>query len=306
MPTLKQLGYLVAIADEGHFGRAAARVHVAQPTLSAQFAALERKLGSRLVERDRNGAVLTPVGREVAERARRVLREVQEIVDLSQTATTGIVGQLRLGVPPTLGPYLLPHIVPDLHARFPDLKLFVREGTPRRLQDELAAGELDLLLTPLPVTNPALFVRRLFKEDLLVVCAPDHSFASARSVSQADLNGENVLTLEWGYQLHSQVRALCDRCGATLLYEYSGTSLDTLRHMVGMGMGISFFPELYVMSEVRDGNEVTVRRLKGERLFREIGLVYRMNSSVANLYLAIADLIEEKIAGVIPASANRY
>ncbi len=301
MPTLKQLGYLIAIADEGHFGRAAERVHVAQPTLSAQFAALERKLGSRLVERDRNGAVLTPFGREVAERARRVLREVQEIVDMSQTATTGIVGQLKLGVPPTLGPYLLPHIVPDLHTRFSDLKLFVREGTPRRLQDELAAGELDLLLTPLPVTNPSLFVRRLFKEDLLVVCAPDHPFATAQSVSQADLKGEKVLTLEWGYQLHSQVRALCDSCGATLLYEYSGTSLDTLRHMVGMGMGVSFFPELYVLSEVRDENEVAARRLRGEGLFREIGLVYRKNSSVANLYLALADLIEEKIGGVIPA-----
>ena len=99
---------------------------------------------------------------------------------------------------------------------------------------------------------------------------------------------------------------MCDSCGATLLYEYSGTSLDTLRHMVGMGMGISFFPELYVMSEVRDENEVVVRRLKGDRLFREIGLVYRTNSSGWNLYLAIADLIEERIGGVIPASVGRH
>ena len=300
MPTLRQLSYLIAIADERHFGRAAERVHVAQPTLSLQFAALERKLGARLVERDRNGANLTPFGREIADRARRVLRDVQGIIDLSQSATAGIVGNLKLGVPPTLGPYLLPHIVPGLHKQFPDLKLFVREGTPRRLQDELALGELDLLLTPLPAGNPALFVQVLFVEKLLVVCAPDHPFAKKKTISMDDLEGQKVLTLESGHHLHSQVRDLCKTCGATLLYEYSGTSLDTLRHMVGMGVGISFFPELYVMSEVRREREVKVLKLRGTTLSREIGLAWRKSSSVENTYAEIARIIEEKIHHKIP------
>ena len=291
MPTLRQLSYLVAIADEGHFGRAANRANVAQPTLSAQFAALERKLGVRLVERGRNGVSATPLGREVVERSRKVLGDIRAIVDLCASEAQGFAGSLKLGVPPTLGPYLLPHVIPDLHKRFPQLKLYVREGKPRTIEDALASGEVDLILTPLPVQNRSLEVHALFDEPLLIVCAPDHPFAAQSRISQKHLKGQKVLTLESGHHLHDRVRSLCDTYSAELLYNYEGTSLDTLRHMVGMGVGISFFPELYILSEIRDGSELKIVQLNEALLSREIFMAWRSNSLVGTMAHEIIPMV---------------
>lgn len=292
MPTLRQLSYLVAIADERHFGRAANRVHVAQPTLSAQFAELERKLGGKLVERSRNGVHVTPLGRLIVERARKVLRDVQEISDLAASQTRRGAGNLKLGVPPTIGPYLLRHVIPDLHKRYPELKMYVQEGTPRGIQDELASGNLDLVLTPLPVQHKELEVHPLFKERLHIVCAPDHRFVSLDRVSLEDLRGEKVLTLQAGHHLHDQVRELCGQVGAELLYDYEATSLDTLRHMVGMGVGISFFPELYIRSEIRSDQDLRVLELTEAEIVREMCMVWRSNSFIRNLGLSLLPLIQ--------------
>ncbi len=296
MPTLKQLTYLVAIADEQHFGRAADRVNVAQPTLSAQFAELERKLGTRLVERGRSGVSVTPLGRELVERARTVLSHVQEIIDLAASEKHGFAGKLKLGVPPTLGPYLLPYVVPELHKRYPRLKLHVKEGTPRDIQNAVVAGDLDIVLTPLPVEHRALEVHSLFKEPLRVVCAPDHPLAKHDRISPKDLKGQKVLTLASGFHLHSQVRGLCDSYGAELLYDYEGTSLDTLRHMVGMGVGISFFPELYILSEIHSDKELKVLHLDTADLSREICMAWRSRSTIATQSLEMAALIQDAFA----------
>jgi len=292
MLTLRQLTYLVAIADERHFGRAANRVHVAQPTLSTQFAELERKLGTRLIERSRSGVTVTPLGRDIVDRARKVLADVQEIIDLAASEAQSFAGSLKLGVPPTLGPYLLPHVVPEMHARYPQLKLYVQEGTPRGIQDALAAGELDMVLTPMPIDNRVLQVQSLFREQLRIVCAPDHRFASYDRVTLNDLQGEKVLTLESGHHLHDQVRGLCDSYGAELLYDYEGTSLDTLRHMVGMGVGISFFPELYILSEIRSDRELKVLQLEEAELSREMCMAWRANSHVGTLGQEMRPLIQ--------------
>ncbi|MCB2102264.1 MAG: LysR family transcriptional regulator [Rhodobacterales bacterium] len=291
MPTLKQLSYLVAIADEGHFGRAAARARIAQPTLSAQLARLEDTLGGRLVDRARTTVALTPLGQEVAARARRALAEVQGIVDLAQASRGGLGGTLRLGVPPTLGPYLLPFVVPALHARYPRLKLHVREGKPHEIQDQLARGRFDLLLTPLPIVTPHLDVAPLFREPLMAAVVPDHPLARRGRIRRRDLRGESVLTLESGHYLHNQVRDLCLETGATILNDYDGTSLDTLRHMVGMGVGMAFFPALYVLSEIRDRSEIAVLDMEGGTLFREIGLAWRSGNALHGHYRALADLI---------------
>jgi len=296
MPTLRQLTYLVAIADERHFGRAANRVNVAQPTLSTQFAELEKKLGVRLVERSRSGVSITPLGREIVGRARKVLLDVQEIVDLAASDSSEFKGRLRLGVPPTLGPYLLPYVVPEMHARYPALKLYVKEGTPQRIQEALTSGDLDIILTPTPVENPALDAQPLFEEQLRIVCAPDHRFAKFDSVSLNDLKGEKILTLEPGHYLHDQVRGLCNSCGAELLYDFEGTSLDTLRHMVGMGVGISFFPELYILSEIRSDRELTVLELQHETLTRELCIAWRAKSQASVLGLQLQPLIQAAFA----------
>ncbi|CCQ72205.1 hydrogen peroxide-inducible genes activator [Magnetospira sp. QH-2] len=292
MPTLRQLSYLVAVADECHFGRAAQRVHVTQPTLSIQFAALESKLGVRLIERSRAGVYLTPLGRQVTEKARAVLADVQDIVDLTTASANEFAGNLRLGVPPTLGPYLLPHVIPEMHRRFPALKLYVREGTPRHIQEDLAAGDLDLVLTPAPVAHQGLDIRVLFEEAIFVVGAPDHELALADGITLADLKGHKVLTLESGHHLHTQVRELCAAYDAELLYEFEGTSLDTLRHMVGMNVGLSFFPELYIRSEMPTESEVKVLPLEDAALSREICMAWRSRSGLEPHYQAIADLVK--------------
>lgn len=290
MPSLRQLTYLTALADERHFRRAAERVNVTQPTLSIQLGALEKTLGVRLVDRDRSSVALTPIGREVTERARRILGEVRGIVALTAGARHGLAGTIRLGVPPTLGPYLLPHIVPELHRRFPDLKLHVREGMPRDLLARLAEGGFDLLLSPLPAVG-SVEVAPLFREPLLVAAAPDHPLAAKTRVARQELRGEKVLELEPGHHLHEHVRALCDAFGATPLRDYEGTSLDTLRQMVGMGVGIAFLPALYVRSEIADRGEVAILNLTDKTLHRSIGMVWHARSHGQAEFLRIADLI---------------
>ena len=294
-PTVRQLTYLVAVAEEQHFGNAAGRVHVTQPTLSAQFANLEEKLGVILVERRRTGAVLTPVGRQIAERARRLLRDVEDLVELAEASTRRLTGTIRFGVPSTLGPYLLHHIVPALHAEYPDLKLYVREALPNRLQDELSAGRLDLVLTPLPVLPDGIQVEQLFREPLLLATARDHRLAKKTMIERNDLRGETVLALEPGYHLYEQVRRICEEFGATLLRDYEGTSLDTLRQMVGMGVGVAFLPALYVRSEIGNRGEVAVLPLQTRKLSRDIALAWRSSSTHTVEFLEIAALFRSVV-----------
>ena len=293
MPTLRQLNYLIAIADQLHFSRAARQVNVSQPTLSAQLSSLEEKLGNRLVERTTGKVALTPLGRQVAERARKIVLEVQEIKEMAADARSGLTGTLKLGVPPTLGPYLLPHVIPNLHIAYPDLRLYVKEGTPKSLQDELASGKLDIMLSQYPVPHRNLEMAPLFQEQLLVGAPPDHRLLHQSPLNREHLKGEKVLTLESGHHLHAQVRGLCDELGATLMYNYEGTSLDTLRHMVGMGLGISFFPALYVHSEIRNRKEIAILSFEDLYLKREIGIAWRAGTSMAHHYSELARQISK-------------
>lgn len=291
MPTLKQLSYLVALSQELHFRRAAERMNVTQPTLSSQIQELEKRLNAPLVERGSSQVALTPLGREISERAGRILSDVQDITDLAASSQHGFHGKIRLGVPPTLGPYLLPHIVPDLHAKYPNLKLYVQEGKPKDLQLELQAGSLDLVISPLPISFSDLHVESLFREPLQIVSAPDHPLASKENLERSDLAGQQVLAIESGHHLHDQVQQLCDDFNATVLRDYEGTSLDTLRLMVGMGAGLAFLPALYVRSEIGDRGEIAVLNLKMPNLYRQIGLTWRKRSVHASLFSEIADLI---------------
>ncbi len=291
MPTLRQLTYLVALSQELHFRRAAERVNVTQPTLSVQIQELEKRLKAPLVERSSTRVMLTPLGREVTDRARRILSDVQDIVDLAASSQHGFEGTIKLGVPPTLGPYLLPHIVPDLHANYPDLKLYVQEGKPQDLQMDLQEGIYDLVISPLPINHSDLEVERLFREPLHVVAAPDHPLASKERIERSDLAGESVLAIEKGHHLHDQVVQLCEDLDAKLLRDYEGTSLDTLRLMVGMGVGLAFLPALYVRSEIGSRGEISVLNHKTPNLYRQIGLTWRKRSAHAPLFTEIADLI---------------
>jgi len=300
MPSIRQLEYLVAVSETRHFRRAAERVGVSQPTLSAQLQALEGSLGIQLVERSRARVIMTPVGNEIVSRARTVLRDIHGIIELAKHGQDLLSGAVRLGTIQSLGPYLLPHILPELHKRYPDLRVHVREAVPRALLGGLEDGSFDLLLFPLPVRAADLTDARLFREPLLTVAPRGHPMNEKDSIERSDLKGEIVLALEQGHRLHDQVRDLCDEYGASLSLDYEGTSLDTLRLMVGMGMGVSFLPALYVRSEVVQDRQVVARPMRMRPPTRTIGMVWRRHSGREEEFLALAALIRSILKSNVP------
>ncbi|MHA7875735.1 LysR substrate-binding domain-containing protein [Roseivivax sp.] len=293
-PSLRQLRYLLALSETGHFGRAAERMGIAQPSLSVQIANLEEALQLKLYERGRGPFRLTPEGREITLRAREVVAEMQGILDLSDSLRSGQSGTLRLGTTPTLGPYLLPHVVGALHEAYPELKLYIREAAPRDLEVELDHGRHDVILTQLPVSGESFVTERLFREPLALALPADHPLAAKEELGEADLSGLVILGLGPAYVLHGQISALCRELGAELRADYEGTSLDALRQMVAMGMGASFLPMLYVRSEVegRDSS-IAVRRFRRGRLDRSVGLVRRRASGKTAGIAHISDALRQ-------------
>jgi LysR family hydrogen peroxide-inducible transcriptional activator len=232
-------------------------------------------------------------------RARRILIEVQEICDLSIAARTqhGLLGTIRLGTSPTLGPYILPQIVKRLHREYPDLTLYVREGMPRDLHTDLLGGKHDMVLSPLPIISSDLTVVRLFLEPLYLVVANDHMLAKKSQIDVTDLAGLKVLAPASHYHLYDQVKVICDEVGAELLRDYEGTSLDTLRHMVGMGLGVSFLPSLYVQSEIRARGEVRAIRFKGRKITRPVGIAWRKSSGTVRGFSNIVQVMRAVAKG---------
>ncbi|MGD1954145.1 MAG: hydrogen peroxide-inducible genes activator [Sphingomonadales bacterium] len=298
--TLKQLRYLVAVDDLKHFRKAAEACHVSQPSLSVQIQNVEDVLGVQLVERGRSGVAFTPIGRDVVDRARRVLDEVQGLFDYASSSQRGMAGTIRLGAKPTLGPYLMPYVVRRLHRSYPELNLYIREAAPRELEQELRRGVHDVILAQLPVYGSSLVTYRLFREPLFVAVASDHPLAEAPEIAPEDLSGADVLSLNPQYHLHEQISHLCNDFDARLLRDYEGTSLDALRQMVGMGMGITFLPALYVHSEIRDGGDVVVRKLKNKPIFRSMGLVWRESAGNTAGFEQIAAVIKDVVKGRFP------
>lgn len=297
--TLRQLRYLVALEETGHFREAAEACGISQPSLSVQIKTLEESLSLTLVERGRGPVRLTVAGREVARRGRTMLEAGQGILDLSVTMQSGLGGTLRMGTSATLGPYLMPHVVGDLHRTHPDLRLYIREAAPRDLLRELQDGTHDLILTQLPVPGAALATARLFREPLTVALPTDHELAKLDVLEAPNLAGQTILSLSPAYALHDQIAALCAETGAHVSRDYEGTSLDALRQMVAMDMGLTFLPALYVRSEIEGrANDVLVRPFRGRRFTRSIGLVWRASTGAARAY--------ERLADAIRATARRF
>jgi len=294
--TLKQLRYLLALGEAQHYRRAAEMCGISQPSLSAQIQNIEDALGVHLVERSRSGVALTPVGREVATRARRIIDEVQSLTDFTSGAQRGLVGTIRLGAKPTLGPYLLPHVVARLHKDHPELNLYVRESAPRELEHELSRGVHDVILAQLPVAGAELVTERLFREPLYLALASDHPLASEEKLKPSQLKGLDILSLTPQFHLHDQITQLCNEFGARPLRDYEGTSLDAIRLMVGMGMGAAFLPALYAGSEITARSEVVVKKLSGKTITRSIGLVWRKSAGRAEAYKKIGDVMRNVIS----------
>jgi LysR family transcriptional regulator, hydrogen peroxide-inducible genes activator len=205
-----------------------------------------------------------------------------------------------VGVVQSLGSYLLPHLIPDLHDGFPDLRLYVREGLADTLIQRLEDGAIDFLFYPLPVARADLVTVPLFREPLLVVLPREHRLARAPEIRRTDLKGETILTLEPGHRLYEQVRALAEDYEAVLSHDFEGTSLDTLRQMVAMGLGITLLPALYVRSEVARENLVLARPMSGEQPAREIGMVWRRGSARDAEFRDLAQIVAGILTGRVP------
>ena len=291
MSTLRQFRYLVALADYRNFRRAAEAVHIAQPTLSQQIRALEALLGVTLVERGGSPAQLTPIGREIVARAHKILLDVKDVEDLARRSKVGLGGTIRFGITPTLGPYLMPGIVASLHRRYPDMRLYIREGIPDEQVRELARGELDMLLSPIPISGDNLHIEPLFREPLHIVSPPEHPVAQAALVRRQDLAGIGFLSMDRRHHAHRQVREICEDLRAEILEDYEGTSLDSLRQMCGSGLGFAILPELYLRSEVGGANMVARLKLSDWSASRSIAAIWREGVAYAESYRTIAEAI---------------
>ncbi|MCB1520026.1 MAG: LysR family transcriptional regulator [Hyphomicrobiaceae bacterium] len=300
MPNLRQLQYLVALSETLHFRRAAERTNTTQPTLSEQLKALEERLGVQLVERSRSHVAITPVGRQVVEIARRMLADAAEIQALANSGGTELTGVVRLGLPPTIGPYLLPSVIPALREQFPDLKLYVREELPGNLPRAIEDGSFDLIISLLPISSASLSAEPLFREPLALAVSAEHPLAAATEVRRADLAGEQILALGPGHQLHDAVASICEDFGADLRSDYEGTSLDTLREMVAMGMGVTFLPGLYVRAVASKDPNIRTIGLADRSLHRSVALIWRRSSPMQASYKILADLLRTEVRKHFP------
>lgn len=295
-PTLRQLRYFLAVAKHANFREAATRLGISQPTLSAQIAALEASLEASLFERSRAGTILTPTARSLLSDARDIVERFDSFTAHAKGHTWGVDGTHRFGVPPTLGPYFLPDIIGDLHRDYPRMRLYVRENPPRKLQEELLDGDHDLILTSHPLLSGDFQHVDLFHEPLVLAVSTDHPFAERASVKMRHLKGAQLLSLGERYHLSTQVQLLADKLGASLLRDYEGTSLDTLRQMVATGIGISFLPALYVRSEISGRQDVATVPVSDLVESRTITLAWRNSAPHAALYRDLANKIRSIIA----------
>lgn len=288
--TLRQLRYLVSLADTLHFGRAAAACHVSQPSLSAQIQQLEEVLGATLVERTKHRVLLTPAGDDAVVRARAVLAQVDDLSQAVRASGRPLSGALRLGVIPTSGPYLLPRVLPGLRAAYPDLKLYLREDMTDRLLDRLRAGDLDMALLALPVTEPGVDVLPVYTETFLVAMPRGHRLDNAATVDEGELKDETLLLLEDGHCFRDQALNVCAMTGAQGGDGFAATSLTTLVEMVAGGLGLTLLPALAAASLAGNG-QVGLRAFADPAPSRTMALVWRRGSPRAGDIKRLADVI---------------
>ncbi|TWG92997.1 LysR family hydrogen peroxide-inducible transcriptional activator [Luteimonas sp. J16] len=286
---LRDLRYLIAVAEHRHFGRAAAASFVSQPTLSTQLRKLEEELGVALVERAPRKVMLTPIGVEIVERARRVVAEVEQMKEAARRSQRPEAGTVRLGIFPTLGPYLLPHVVPGIRDRFPDLQLLLVEEKSDELLARLRDGRLDAAILALPVHDDQLQHEFLFEEPFVLAVPERHPLAGRESLGVGDLASENLLLLEDGHCLRRQTLDVCQLAGAHERSEFRATSLETLRQMVAANVGITLLPALAVQPPVAHPPGIRLLRFSDSQPSRQIALFWRRSSAMSGFLSRLAD-----------------
>ncbi|GIX15911.1 MAG: LysR family transcriptional regulator [Rhodothalassiaceae bacterium] len=304
-PTIKQLRYLVALAEHLHFGRAARACHVSQSTLSAGIQELEALLDADLVDRNRRRVSLTPLGEKVVAQARRVLEEVERLCAIAESQREPLSGPLRLGIIPTIAPFLLPPLMPALRQTFPKLQLYLKEALSAELCRALLAGELDVVLYALPYRCGGVEEEELFRDRFLAAFPPGTDPLPAR-IRTEDLDGHTLLLLEEGHCLRDHALAACSLPGVDPARSILGTSLLTLVQMVDNGLGVTLLPEMAVDGGILAGTGVRVVPLADPQAARVIGLIWRKGSPRREEFRRLAAFIRDwHAARARPAAAGR-
>jgi LysR family hydrogen peroxide-inducible transcriptional activator len=288
---LKDLRYLVAVADTRHFGRAAAKCFVSQPTLSAQLRKLEQSLGVQLIERRPRRVTLTEAGEEVTRRARLMLETADAIVTVSQSRRDPLSGQLRLALLPTIGPYLLPQVALKIRKALPRLELMLYEYRTEPMLEHLHNGDIDVGVLALPVQDEALMTRELYAEPFVLALPDRHRLSARAQVRTDDLNDETLLLLEDGHCLRDQALAICARTGVREKQDFRATSIETLRQMVAAGVGVTLLPALASRGAYGNARGISIKPFSRPVPTRRIGAVWRKSSARTAAIEAICDQI---------------
>ncbi len=297
---LRDLEYLVAIAEHGHFGRAAEACHASQPTLSTQIKKLEGELGIELFERTSRSVVLTAAGERVVERARILLREAGAIAGIAEQMKDPATASLRIGLFPTLAPYLLPHVVPVVRARFPALELLLVEEKTDEILRQLSGGALDAGVLALPIPNDELDHALLFEEDFVLAVPSDHALAARDDrVPLGVLSDESVLLLDDGHCLRDQALAVCQLAGAVERQGFRSTSLETMRQMVAAGVGVTLLPRLAVEPPIAATAGIRLLEFADPVPSRRIGLFWRKTSAYRDFFPKLAEAFRALPEGLV-------
>jgi LysR family hydrogen peroxide-inducible transcriptional activator len=304
-PTLRQLECAVAVAEHLSFRRAAEACFITQPALSLAIQQLETLLGTRLFERDRRRVLLTPAGEELVPRARAALAETDALVEAARVLRDPLAGTLRMGVIPTVAPYVLPSVVPLLRRRYPALRLLLQEEQTARLVERTQRGRLDLCLLALEADLGGLTTRALYFDPFVLAAPQGHDLAKRKHAREQDLAQEEVLLLEDGHCLREQALSICSRSGAREHGDFRATSLNTLVRMVAGGTGVTLLPAMAVPGEVHAPDRLAIVPLE-RRSGRTIGLAWRPSSPRVRAFEALAEaLVEKAPAGTVPLAAPR-
>lgn len=294
---LRDLRYLVALADARHFGHAAEKCHVSQPTLSAQIRKLEEYLGVPLLERQPRNVTLTDTGERIVPLARRLLQDADDIVDLARESRDPLAGKLRAGFIPTVGPYLLPLVTPRFRKQLPRLQVMLYEYQTTPLLERLRAGALDLGVLADGVDLTGLETRPLYQEVFVLAAPVDHRLARKQVVKTEDLAGETLLLLEDGHCLRDQALDVCSRVDVHESQDFRATSLETLRQMVAAGLGVTLLPELATRGPFASAKSVAIRPFTKPMPRRTLVAAWRRSSTRAPAITALCDILENTLAG---------
>ncbi|MCY7386771.1 MAG: LysR family transcriptional regulator [Burkholderiales bacterium] len=289
---LRDLRYLVALADHKHFGHAAEASNVSQPTLSTQLKKFEEELGMALVERNPRNVLLTEVGEAVVQRAKIILREADEIKAIARRAKDPESGTVRLGIFPTLAPYLLPHVVPNIVKRFPKLELILVEDKTEAILKKLHDGELDAGVLALPIHDDSLHAEFLFEEAFVLALPTHHRLAKAKRVKLNDLALESLLLLDDGHCLRDQALEVCAMTGAAEKHGFRATSLETLRHMVSANVGITLMPALAVHAPAPNSPGVSLVPFTEPAPHRRIAMIWRRTSALTGFLHQLVPILK--------------